>query len=386
MTRQEFTEAFASALISKEVSEAFVREQSELLSEKLKKLSDSDFEKRSGQESINMLVASALDEYLVRTRPSIKVQSGAKAAAPSPTVASSENEKEEKVKEDEAFETAKIPAVKPIPEKNATIKEEEKAPVKEPVNEEVKEPVKVDPKEPEQVKEKTEEAEKSASENTVVVTKKTSTPRVEGDKTTTYKTESPSKNPKKEASKRSASSEKLDRDIKNNDVVTIDMAPVIPHNIAPLEKKRNIFTVTGSDAKTASLIFTILTVLALPLIITAALASVSLLASLYLVLAAVIIGIILAIFVVVCAGSLTSLIALLYGATQVMQTPRYVGIHELGIALIAAGGTLLVSVILYNIAVRLIPWILTKAAVIFKFAVLGVKRLAEKVRKGCEKL
>ena len=69
-----------------------------------------------------------------------------------------------------------------------------------------------------------------------------------------------------------------------------------------------------------------------------------------------------------------------------MQVPRYVGIHEIGFALIVIGATLLSSVLLYNVAIRLVPWVLEKAAVIFKLIVVRLRRLSEKAKKGCDLL
>ena len=167
----------------------------------------------------------------------------------------------------------------------------------------------------------------------------------------------------------------------------MEMMPVSANSRALAEKKTLLSSISAKAyAKTPSIIFTLIMVLSLPLLLILAFVSIGALVSIYFALAAVVLAIILAIICVVFGGSLTSLVALLYGATQIMQEPRYVGIHEIGLALIIIGATVLVSVLLYNIAVRLIPWVLSKAALIFKLLFTGVKRLAEKVRKGCERL
>ncbi len=175
---------------------------------------------------------------------------------------------------------------------------------------------------------------------------------------------------------------------KNDDIVTVDMTPIVSLK-KKSESDKKAFVKRLSERienKTPTLIFTILTILAFPLILFGAFVSIGVLFSLYFVLAALVIALVFGIIAVVCGGGLTSIIALLYGATQIMQEPRYIGMHEIGFALIIAGATILISVLLYNIAIKLIPWILSKASVIFKALVVRVKRIAEKARKGCEKL
>ena len=173
----------------------------------------------------------------------------------------------------------------------------------------------------------------------------------------------------------------------NDDIVSMDMRPAPKTSKATSEKKGFFASLFDkAEANTPSLLFTIIMILSLPLLIICAFLSIGTLVSLYFALAAVILALVLLIIFIVCGGTLTSLVALLYGATQVMQEPRYVGIHEIGLALIILGGTILSSVLLYNLAVRLIPWILSKASVLFKFLFTKLKLLVEKLRKGCENL
>lgn len=175
---------------------------------------------------------------------------------------------------------------------------------------------------------------------------------------------------------------------KGDDIVTVDMTPIVSHKKkTESDKKSFIKRLTErAENKSSTLIFTVLTVLAFPLILFGSFVAIGVLFGLYFALAALVVALIFGIIAVVCGGGLTSIVALLYGATQIMQEPRYVGMHEIGFALIVAGATILVSVLLYNVAIKLIPWILSKASVIFKALVVRVKRIAEKARKGCEKL
>ena len=68
MTKQQFLEAFESALGAENVSADFTREQSALVSEKILSLSDEAFAKYANEENVNMLARSAMEEYLSRTK------------------------------------------------------------------------------------------------------------------------------------------------------------------------------------------------------------------------------------------------------------------------------------------------------------------------------
>ncbi len=106
----------------------------------------------------------------------------------------------------------------------------------------------------------------------------------------------------------------------------------------------------------------------------------------FLALAAVIVLMVGVIIAVVGIGSLISVASLLYGATQVLSNPRYIGIHEIGLGLLAAGITIFVSVILYNIALKLVPFIYAKLLTFINFSYRKTKEIFIKAKKGCENL
>ncbi|MGM9636553.1 MAG: hypothetical protein ACI3YK_01050 [Eubacteriales bacterium] len=102
--------------------------------------------------------------------------------------------------------------------------------------------------------------------------------------------------------------------------------------------------------------------------------------------AGVILLVVCVIAAVVCGGSVLSVAGLIYGISQIISEPRYVGIHEIGLAMIFAGATILISVLLYNIAVRLIPFL-------YKLIGIGLRNVFKKAKewailawKGCENL
>jgi len=103
-------------------------------------------------------------------------------------------------------------------------------------------------------------------------------------------------------------------------------------------------------------------------------------------LTAIIVITVVAVLAVVAGGSLVSIVAILYGATQIISVPRYIGLHEIGIGLIVAGATILLSILLYNASIRLIPFIIIKIMKFVRFVVVKCKNLSKIFLKGCETL
>ena len=106
----------------------------------------------------------------------------------------------------------------------------------------------------------------------------------------------------------------------------------------------------------------------------------------FLALAAAIFFIVIAIIAIVGIGSVLSVAALLYGATQVLSAPRYVGFHEIGFGLLVAGITIAASILLYNAAIRLIPFLYLQMGKLIKWFARKIVVWAKKAVKGCEQL
>ncbi len=109
-------------------------------------------------------------------------------------------------------------------------------------------------------------------------------------------------------------------------------------------------------------------------------------AGVFLALAASIFVIVIAIIGIVGVGSVLSLASLLYGATQILSSPRYVGFHEIGFGLIVAGATMASSILLYNLAIRWIPFISEQMGKLFKLFFRKLISFAKNAVKGCEQL
>ena len=123
-----------------------------------------------------------------------------------------------------------------------------------------------------------------------------------------------------------------------------------------------------------------------PTILLFLLASFGLFAFAFAALAASICLIVVAIIAITGVGSIISIVALLYGVTQVLSAPRYVGFHEIGIGLIAAGFTMAASILLYNVAIRLIPYIYVKMGKLLKFFTRKLVSFTRNTVKGVEQL
>lgn len=97
--------------------------------------------------------------------------------------------------------------------------------------------------------------------------------------------------------------------------------------------------------------------------------------------AALIIGMI----AIIAAGSVISLVGIIYGITQLFSFTE-AGIYEIGLGIIVAGAVLLISVLIFNIAIRLLPIIIKKLSVFFAFVLKKIKEAFFALRRECYKL
>ena len=86
--------------------------------------------------------------------------------------------------------------------------------------------------------------------------------------------------------------------------------------------------------------------------------------------------------IAVAAGSGVALIGIGYGIIQLLSDPA-IGLYETGMGIMAAGITMLVGVLIYNAAIRFIPWIMRKLKQLFKFILKKLGVLAEYLKGVC---
>ena len=112
---------------------------------------------------------------------------------------------------------------------------------------------------------------------------------------------------------------------------------------------------------------------------------VSIFALLFFGLIALILLLVAALAVAVAIGSGVSLIGIIYGVIQFFSAGGFtaVGLYEAGMGILAAGITMLVGVLIYNAAIRFIPFVMKKLRVLFKFIFKKLGVLAEYLKGVC---
>ena len=84
-------------------------------------------------------------------------------------------------------------------------------------------------------------------------------------------------------------------------------------------------------------------------------------------------------------GAAASLTGIIYGIVMSF-TDSITGVYEIGFAIIIAGVTMIVCVLVYNGAVRFMPWVIKKTSVFFKFAFSKIKPLIQAYKRWCTNL
>ncbi|MBQ8287736.1 MAG: hypothetical protein IJX76_03075 [Clostridia bacterium] len=166
------------------------------------------------------------------------------------------------------------------------------------------------------------------------------------------------------------------------DVQFVDEASLSPDRRSP----RTVADAEYITCDKPRLLMLALAAICAPTILFVLLGSFGLFALVFMALAAAICLIVVAIVAITGIGSVISVVALLYGATQVLSPPRYVGFHEIGVGLIAAGVTMAASILLYNVAIRLIPYIYVKMGKLLKFFTRKLVSFTKNTVKGVEQL
>lgn len=142
----------------------------------------------------------------------------------------------------------------------------------------------------------------------------------------------------------------------------------------------------ASDKRESLIMLVAILIVFLPLFVIMAVAGVGVFTGACVALAGAILLIIAVIFGVVLGGSVLSVASLLYGVSQLLGDTKYIGFHEVGLGLVFMGVTMLVGIVLYNVAVRLIPLIYRLLGKLFVLACKLFKKWVASVLKGCEKL
>ena len=105
----------------------------------------------------------------------------------------------------------------------------------------------------------------------------------------------------------------------------------------------------------------------------------------WLALAGVLAGAVGALVVLVGGGAAVSLVGIIYGVTQLFVSVP-VGLYEIGIGVIVAGGVMFAGILVYNFAVRLVPFVMKLWWKLFMYVLVKLKWLFDFLRKGSAKL
>lgn len=112
----------------------------------------------------------------------------------------------------------------------------------------------------------------------------------------------------------------------------------------------------------------------------------SIFAAIFCMLVGVIILLIAALAVAVAIGSGIALIGIFYGILQMLSGEFAIGLYEASLGIIAAGVTMLVGVLIYNAAIRFIPFIMKQLKKLFKFVLKKIGVLANYLKGVCATL
>lgn len=123
-----------------------------------------------------------------------------------------------------------------------------------------------------------------------------------------------------------------------------------------------------------------------PVWIALLIAGLAIFVSVWIALGALIAASIAAMIAVVAVGSIASLVGIVYGVIEVFSpTTLPMGIYNIGLGIISAGATMFVSILIYNFALRLLPWVIKLVGKLFRFVLKKLKQLFNHARRECAK-
>ncbi len=104
-------------------------------------------------------------------------------------------------------------------------------------------------------------------------------------------------------------------------------------------------------------------------------------------LCALIVGLFAALIGGVAVGTTVSLVGIIYGIVQLFTESSIApGLYELGLGLTIAGSVMLAGILIYNCAIRFIPWVIRKLGVFFRFSGKKLRQVFKKAKEACYKL
>ncbi len=139
------------------------------------------------------------------------------------------------------------------------------------------------------------------------------------------------------------------------------------------------------EGETGGPLFWVTFILALPFALALGLVVLALFVAAFAALSALMVASIAALAAVAAAGTAFTLVALVYGIVQALSVLP-IGLYEIGIGVTAGAAVLFVSILLYNFAVRLIPFTMKQLARFFGWTARSLKVLFIYLKGACAKL
>ena len=164
--------------------------------------------------------------------------------------------------------------------------------------------------------------------------------------------------------------------------------PTVPETpVRYAQNSDDFFRKPAGNDKTAKgvAIFWAVFILTLPLTLAVMAAVLAVFGAVFLGIILAIIGLVLGMIAIVAAGSGVALVGIIYGITQLFSFMA-AGLYEIGLGVMIGGGVLLVGIILYNLAIRFLPWVMKWLTVFFVFVFGRFRNLFYLARRECYKL
>ena len=127
--------------------------------------------------------------------------------------------------------------------------------------------------------------------------------------------------------------------------------------------------------------FTVLFILAIPLILALALVAIAIYLVFWVFLALLLIAIVALLIAFVAAGVTVSLVGIVYGVIMMIKGSVPVGLFEIGLGVTVGAVVLFVGILVYNFAVRLIPYAMKMLAKLLGFAFTKTKEGLRYIKK-----
>jgi len=130
----------------------------------------------------------------------------------------------------------------------------------------------------------------------------------------------------------------------------------------------------------ASLVFWLIFILTLPITASILLGFAMIYFAVFIALAAMIAGLVAALVAIVASGSALALISIIYGITQTFSAMP-IGLFELGLGLIIGGAAMFIGILIYNFAVRFLPFTIKKFLEFTIYSLQMLKKLFLHLKK-----